>query len=162
MSDNTPGLIAVAREILVECKWKHDQAMSNLSRRVSADKDLSREAIDYALANVLREVTSQQRVKFHSLTANKPGIDDTSGLALLANESFLETYQLLNSVKLGDARKSDLEAYASHHAARAQSANQRMRFVRAILKSPKFKDGKRVRDCFTDLEIARLAGELKC
>lgn len=157
-----PNLTVIAREILIASKWPHELAAADLRDRIVTDDALLREAIDYAVSNILREVTSSQRRTFHDLVSKATGVDNVRGLAVIAKESFLDTYQLLNHLPIGDARKADCEAYLSHHAARAHSATVRVRFMRAILKSPKFKDGKRVRECFTDLEIARLAGELKC
>ena len=153
-----PSLTAIAREILTEHHWKHDDALAAMVNRLESDKSLSAEVIRTCAADVIRMVGSSQRVRLHQL-ASRVGADSSLGLEAIARESFLDTYLLLNDVRLGDAREQDLQNFIAHHHAQLTTTSQRIKFARAILKSPKFKKGKRVRDCFTDLEIARLAGE---
>jgi hypothetical protein len=155
------NLNAVALEILRESGWKQEKALPALIKRLENDKAMLHAIIHEAASSVLREAASQQRTKLHRLS-NRGGTDDTRGLAIIAKEGYLDTYLLLNSVRLGDANDGDLAEAISDTYSREKTLKSKRLFLEAIRKSPKFKKGRRVRDCFTDLEIARLAGDFKC
>ena len=153
-----PSLSSIAREILRENGWDVPKAQSALMSRVLEDKSLNAELVQRAVEDIIRSVNSAQRMKLQR-TAVTAGADDPRGLEVIAREGYLDTYMLLNDTRLGDARKQELNAFISHHASSVRTSTQQIRFARSILASKKFKDNKRIRDCFSEMDLLQIAKE---
>jgi hypothetical protein len=156
----TVNLSAIAKQILEESKYDPQAAESIMIERVNSDASLRGAIIHEGVSSLIRAAASQQRTNL--VRRSQSGIDDARGLALIAKEGYLDTYLLLNSIRLGDAKDEELSAAIADTYSREKTLKAKRQFLEAIRKSPKMKKGKRVRDCFTDLEVARLAGDFKC
>jgi len=156
----TANLPAIAKQILQESKYKPEVAIPQMIKRIESDSALRGAIIHEAVSSLIRAAASQQRT---TLTRQaRVGVDNTRGLTIIEGTGYLDTYVLLNRIRLGDAKDEDLaEAIANAYSLETAQKSKR-KFLEAIRKSPKFKAGKRVRDCFSDLELKRMAGEFKC
>lgn len=150
-------LSGAARESMKEADWDLDRAMEILISRIRSDKDLLNVAIARAARDEVLHVASTRRTQAHSRAQPAIGREDNArGLAVLKNDEYLDTYLLLGSLRLGDGTRQDVEDYVSHHCGRVQTSQIRIRFGRRLLASPKFKLGKKVRECFSEVDIRRL------
>jgi hypothetical protein len=149
-------LSACARECMKEAEWDLDRAMDLLIARIRSDKDLLNAAVARAARDEVLHIASTKRTQAHSRGAISGRSDDARGLAVLRNDEYLETYLLLGSLRLGDGTREDVEEFVTHHCGRVQSSQIRIKFGRRLLASPKFKLGKKVRECFSEIDIRRM------
>lgn len=154
------NLSAIAKQILEESKYNPEAAETIMMKRVNSDASLRGAIIHEGVASLIRAAASQQRVTLSRQA--RVGVDNTRGLTIIEGSGYLDTYVLLNRIRLGDAKDEDLAEAIANAYSLETAQKQKRKFLEAIRKSPKFKAGKRVRDCFSDLELKRMAGEFKC
>jgi hypothetical protein len=163
-----PNGPAIAAEVLSACDSNTEKATQKLLSRIKADESLHAEALEEAARAWVRHAASRQRltsvsaavklVQMEKDEARTGRPDNTRGLELIAERGLLDTFVLLGEKRLGDATHEDIEAYVDVEGKRARTAGLNVSRAKALLKDPKFKKGKRVRDCLSDLEVARIFG----